>query len=366
MPRWNNNLESNCKDIMDNIIKNISPDVYQQLLFEILDSNIENNKKIIEKFLRNKLNLVTTVSKHTKGYWLSRGWTSDEAYVKSKENKQKNCKSVYSQKTWLEKINPASGSYYTPNEADFERNSRRPIRKEYWINKGYSEIEAELLAITAKDTNNKKGADASATTELRKITSNRCIEYFTIRGVTVEEAKLLISENQKHFSKEICIQKYGEIEGLKIWQTRQDNWQDTLNAKPTEEKARINRLKLSKGISVSAAEKIILSEIKKIIPTAGSQFTLCKLDKKQFVYDIVANNKIIEYNGDFWHSNPTKYSPEYINPRTKLKAADKWNIDQQKLQYARDQGYEVLVVWESDFKKNKEEVIKQCIQFLTQ
>ena len=77
-------------------------------------------------------------------------------------------------------------------------------------------------------------------------------------------------------------------------------------------------------------------------------------------------NNNLENNGDFWHSNPNLYPPDFINPRTKLKAIDKWQIDHIKLQYARDQGYEVLVVWESDFKKNKEEIIKQCIQFLTQ
>jgi hypothetical protein len=80
----------------------------------------------------------------------------------------------------------------------------------------------------------------------------------------------------------------------------------------------------------------------------------------------MANKKIIEYNGDFWHANPNIYPPNFINPRTKINAVDKWEIDRIKLQYAQDQGYEVLVVWESDFKKNKEEIIKQCIQFLTQ
>jgi hypothetical protein len=66
------------------------------------------------------------------------------------------------------------------------------------------------------------------------------------------------------------------------------------------------------------------------------------------------------------NANPNIYPPNFINPRTKIKAVDKWEIDRIKLQYARDQSYEVLVVWESDFKKNKEEIIKQCIQFLTQ
>ena len=62
MPRWNNSLENNCKDILDNIIKNIRADLYQQLLLEVLESNIENNKKIIEQLneLPNQKIMITT------------------------------------------------------------------------------------------------------------------------------------------------------------------------------------------------------------------------------------------------------------------------------------------------------------------
>jgi len=366
MPRWNNSLENNCKDLLDNTIKNIRSNLYQKLLLEVLESGIENNKKTIEKYLRNQLMLPTTLARHTKGYWLSRGWSYDESYVKSKENKQKNCKSIYSQQTWLEKINPITGTNYTAEESDFERNSRRPIRKEYWINKGYTEGSAAQLALDAKSANNKKGADASSTTPIRRITSKRCVDYYISRGYNIEEATKLVSNGQKYFSKEMCIQKYGEADGLVAWQNRQDNWQDTLNAKSPEEKARINRLKLTKGITISKAEKIILEQIKLSISNVTHQFTLTEANKKHYIYDIMANKKIIEYNGDFWHSNPDIYPPNFINPRTKIKAVDKWEIDRVKLQFARDQNYEVLVIWERDFKKNKEEIIKQCIQFLTQ
>jgi G:T-mismatch repair DNA endonuclease (very short patch repair protein) len=366
MPRWNNSLEDNCKHILDKVITNLRTDMHQILLLDLVTSDLENNKKIIESYVRSKLGATSTLSKKTKQYWIIRGWSDTESYVKSKENKQKNAKSVYSRDFWLERINPTTGNNYNPEEADFERNSRRPIRKEYWIQKGYNEVDALKLADDTKKQNNKKGSQKGVQNNIRRATSKRCIEYFTSRGSTIEEAKSLVSENQKYFSKDICIQKYGEEVGISIWQARQDKWQKTLSSKTNEEKSRINRLKTSKGISVSKNEKYILNEIKYILPEVSHQFTLVKSNKKQYIYDIAYENKIIEYNGDFWHSNPSNYSPEYINPRTKIKAVDKWNIDQQKLQYARDHGYKVLVIWESDFKQNKEMVIKECIQFLTQ
>ena len=341
--------------------------MYQTTLSDVISSNLENNKKVIELYIRSKLGVTSTLSRKTKQYWISRGWSYDEAYIKSKENKQKNTKSVYSREFWLERINPTTGINYTINEADFERNSRRPIRKEYWIKKGYTDQEAQALALESKNNNNKLGAKSSAASTVRNITSKRCTEYYTVRGYSIEEAKILVSEGQKYFSKEICIKKYGEDEGLKIWQDRQNRWQNTLAAKPDEEKSRINRLKMSKGITVSKAEKTILEQLKNIFPTVKHQFTLSDaLNKKQYVYDINVDKKIIEYNGDFWHSNPSKYSSDFTNPRTKLKAIDKWAIDAVKIKYAESQGYKVLVVWESDFKLNKAKVIKECIQFLTQ
>lgn len=366
MPRWNNSLENNCRDLLDNNIKNVNPILYRHLLEEVLDSKLENNKKLLEIFFRRKLNIPRSLSKQSVGYWTARGWADSESYVKAKAHKHQNSVSVFNSQTWLNKINPVTKTYYSVTEADFERNSRRPIRPEYWIAKGYCTDDAHILALNTKDQNNRSGANKAAESNIRRIVSIRCVEYFTARGHSLSDAILLVSKNQKYFSKEICIEKYGELEGITIWQSRQTNWQATLNSKSPEEKARINRAKLSKGVTVSKAEKIILEAIRIIVPEVIHQFTVCTKNKKQYVYDIMANKKIIEYNGDFWHANPLLYSDDYINPRSKIKAIDKWESDRVKLQYARDNGYMVLVVWESDFKKNKEKVINQCIQFLTQ
>jgi hypothetical protein len=353
---------------MDSVIKNLKPNIRELILNEIESLDNINSKTDIEKYIRNKLGLFSSHARHTRQYWILRGWDNNEAYVKAKENKNENRNSVYGREFWLERINPITSKLYTVEEADFERNSRRPIRKEYWIKKGHTDVESIELAQQSKRANNKKGSKRSTTSPVRRITSKRCLEYYTVRGYSKKEAEQLVSDGQIYFSKEICIEKYGEIEGLKIWQDRQDRWQETLKSKPPKEIARINRLKMTKGISVSKAETVILTEVKKVSPNLSiiHQLTLLDDNKKQYVYDISANNKIIEYHGDFWHSNPAKYSLDYVNPRTKLKASDKWIKDQEKIEFAQKQGYEVLVVWESDFKKYKEEILKKCIQFLTQ
>ncbi len=80
------------------------------------------------------------------------------------------------------------------------------------------------------------------------------------------------------------------------------------------------------------------------------------------VYDIKHGNNIIEFNGDYWHANPKIYKEDSII-RGK-KAVDIWYKDMLKLKTATDLGFQTLVVWESEFKTNKEEIIKEVAQWI--
>lgn len=75
---------------------------------------------------------------------------------------------------------------------------------------------------------------------------NTKIEYYTSRGMTIEEANIALSDRQRTFSLEICINKYGENEGREIWSERQLNWQNTLSSKSPQDIESINRSKSAK------------------------------------------------------------------------------------------------------------------------
>lgn len=79
------------------------------------------------------------------------------------------------------------------------------------------------------------------------------------------------------------------------------------------------------------------------------------------MYDITIPSKrvVVEFNGDYWHCNPALYSADYIHPVRRKSAAQIWQEDQVKLDIMIDQGYNVIVVWESDWKDCKEEVLKR-------
>jgi len=67
---------------------------------------------------------------------------------------------------------------------------------------------------------------------------------------------------------------------------------------------------------------------------------------------------IVEFFGDFWHHNPEKYSEDFVNGFTKRTSSQVWERDARKLKELREHGYEVIVVWESDWRKDN----KTCLQ----
>ena len=89
----------------------------------------------------------------------------------------------------------------------------------------------------------------------------------------------------------------------------------------------------------------------------------CK--NNRFLYDLKFENKIIEFNGDYWHMNPDIYDSDFVNPYTNLSAEEKWNFDEIKLECAIQNGYDVLTIWEQEYNENKEATIQKCIKFLT-
>jgi very-short-patch-repair endonuclease len=73
-------------------------------------------------------------------------------------------------------------------------------------------------------------------------------------------------------------------------------------------------------------------------------FEYKKLNKKRYHIDFMLKNKIIEYDGEYWHNDIEKETA--------------------KNKFLKNKGYLVLHIKDSDYKKNPEKVIERCIEFL--
>lgn len=147
--------------------------------------------------------------------------------------------SAYKIETWLKRG-------YNEEEAKYQIAIRRPTNYLYWVNKGFTEEEAKKKVV--EFSKNACAKNLERPSKDRRKDSHRCIEYYLHRGYTKDEGIRLISEKQRLFSKDICLEKYGVEEGTRIWQERQDKWQRTLKSKHEDEIKQINKRKNMKDI----------------------------------------------------------------------------------------------------------------------
>lgn len=198
-------------------------------------------------------------------------------------------------------------------------------------------------------------------------TQNTKIEYYLNKGMDLCSAITALKSRQSTGSLDSYIKRYGKEIGVIKWKERQIKWQETLNSKSQGEISRINAAKLNNGYSVSKAEKELFAALLVRIPDIERNISIPYNDGKNwYVYDMGLKNKLIEYNGDYWHANPSIYTEEFYNKTSKMSAKDIWNKEKHKDCVAKENGYEVLKVWETDYKKNPRAEIEKCINFLTQ
>ena len=88
-------------------------------------------------------------------------------------------------------------------------------------------------------------------------------------------------------------------------------------------------------------------------------------DGNVYFYDcfICELNLVIEFNGDIWHANPKIFREfDCPNPHKKnLTSKDIWEYDKKKNALVSKVGYDLLILWESDFKEDKEKFLEDII-----
>ena len=113
-------------------------------------------------------------------------------------------------------------------------------------------------------------------------------------------------------------------------------------------------------------------QTRKILSDAGVVFqTEIRLQyqdepKKWHKIDIlIPPNRIIEVNGTYHHADPRKYHDDALITlhNKKIKAIDVRNDEKTLLDKIRKLGYEILVVWELDLKKDLDKTTKKILKF---
>lgn len=251
---------------------------------------------------------------------------------------------------------------FNENENFFKERSHQT--KEYWIKQGLSEEKSIEKSIEIMDMiHNKTWKKRREHPELYNDVNTTQIGYWLKKGYTEEESKEKIKERQKTFTLEKCIIKYGKEEGTKIYHKRQIKWQKSMKKKILKNNFKNDYSKIEKELidNILLKSKININDQCSYI---NKQFLIYNENKQYYTFDFKYKNKIIEFNGDFWHMNPLKYKETDIHKVSKKTAKEIWNYDNKKINSIKNNGYDVLIIWENDYKQNKEKVIQECITFI--
>ena len=100
--------------------------------------------------------------------------------------------------------------------------------------------------------------------------------------------------------------------------------------------------------------------------TKNSEFFLYSHELEcVFFYDYVlkSKKKCIEFNGDYWHMNPSIYNEDDVG-YFGYNASEIWEKDRIKNNALEKEGFEILVIWENEYKENKNLIVEKCKNFL--
>lgn len=231
--------------------------------------------------------------------------------------------------------------------------------------------------------------------EYKKMTDEEFEAYNKSRAVTIdnlikrhgeEKGKEIWNsycEKQRYStSKEYFIEKYGEKDGLEKYNNfyrkkaqTLENFIEKYGEKIGKQKFDEFNFKRSKFYSKMSQElfenlneKLNLDLNHKVYYAThkNSEFCINKNKPKFFDFVISDLKLCIEFNGDNFHANPKIYSEnETPNPFIPtLTAKEIWESDKNKLELLKLRNFDYIIVWESDYKNNKENEINRCIEFI--
>lgn len=126
-----------------------------------------------------------------------------------------------------------------------------------------------------------------------------------------------------------------------------------------------NAFFLSKHRTVSKAQQEILDHLSSSVPAARFEGEkLFHSGACRYFIDIFSKEAkmIVEYNGDYWHCNPTKYSGSFFHPKKRKTAEQIWQEDNERMRVLKEKGYHTFTVWEGEYCRDRHGVLKRLTE----
>lgn len=412
------------KECVDDILKNCPFNNRKRSEGRII------KKSQIMAYLKEKYGYKSVANgKGTPKYWIVRGFSKEEANKLYKQYsscyntfsvdaimKRHNVSKEEAEKIFKERVNKARST--------FENTHTEEEKKK--INESKKQTLALLISRFGEEEGTKrwnqrldkwrKAMDAKSDEEKAEMNNKKCnkLENLIARYGEEEGTRKWKETNAKKsfgHSLQGYIARHGEEEGTRKWKERQEKWQATLKAKPTEEQKRINKKKaitLENLVAKYGEEegakrwekwhKGLIEHLKEItvkssIGTASMEslqvfipfyqklidegiedtdiyIGIPLLNKEEyiledvhdhsfFMYDFTVLSKklIVEFNGITFH--PKSIDSNWKHPCCNISAKNAYQKDMLKKKLAEANGFHFLTLWSDETPENNLKILEE-------
>lgn len=182
-----------------------------------------------------------------------------------------------------------------------------------------------------------------------KVACNTTLEFYLNKGMSEDEAKLALRKRQTTFSLEKCIEKYGEVEGIKRFKERQEKWLSNFK--------RYGFSVVSQNLFWKIFEETKLDcvfatnnngtydDTHNLEYKVEVETSYVKLD-----FYIPSLKKWIEFDGDYWHGEKRGNQE-----RDKRRENEIFKVIP---------GIQLKRVKERDYRKNPEKIVNECVEWI--
>ena len=173
------------------------------------------------------------------------------------------------------------------------------------------------------------------------------IEYYLEKtNGDIDKATQLYKKRQTTFSKDLCIERYGEKIGIEIWKKRQEKWMMSFKKSNFSNISQELFWSIVDHIGVEGVQFAQLKDGKSYFGGENKE-KIIHTQKSFIKADFVLGNKIIEFDGDYWHGKDKNKKRDMERDAAIIEA-----------------GYKIIHIKEYLYKENKEREIKRCLEFL--
>jgi very-short-patch-repair endonuclease len=249
-------------------------------------------------------------------HWLAKGYSEEDAGILVKNFQDNTSIESFVKKYGVERGKEAYSNYIEK----LKNSSERSVK--YWLNKGYSEQAARdrVSEIQSKNALNQK----------------KCAAHWLSKGYSLKESK----------ERALAHARIGWVGCADYWLFRGYSLEESVRMSSQRQKELSSRVK---KYNQSSYEKKIFEFLCEYHPLLIQQkyFYIEEVDKSYCVdFYVPDKNMIIEFHGDYFHMNPSKYSESDTMYGTPFSAVRKKNEERER---ALSSLGNLIIIWESEY-----------------